>query len=233
MENLRFRGRLMVFEQTLGREPCWIYPGKPQSNGYCTVYVRYDDGSQHHILAHKLAYLFLRGSYPETSEIDGRVYQTELDHLCRTPRCCNPWHLEPVPQIENWRRGNSLSAQRARQTHCKNGHPLSGDNLIVGTNSKNGRPYRKCRVCNNAWYRTRRITHPDEARVRDRGRKRRWDTRRNHPRIPPIACPQGHPYSGDNLFFVVDKYGRHRRCRICERKKCRDRYHRKMLPHTT
>jgi hypothetical protein len=31
---------------------------------------------------------------------------------------------------------------------CKRGHPLSGDNLIVGTNS-NGNPYRLCRTCRN------------------------------------------------------------------------------------
>ena len=29
----------------------------------------------------------------------------ELDHLCRTPPCVNPDHLEPVPHAENCRRG--------------------------------------------------------------------------------------------------------------------------------
>ncbi len=39
-----------------------------------------------------------------------------------------------------------------------------------------------------------------------------WHASKSH-------CPQGHPYSGDNLFFVTDAKGRHsRRCRTCQRK---------------
>lgn len=70
--------------------------------------------------AHRVSYELCKGVIP-----DG----LQIDHLCRNPSCVNPDHLEAVTQKENILRGVGLSAQRARQTHCKNGHPLSGDNL--------------------------------------------------------------------------------------------------------
>lgn len=33
--------------------------------------------------------------------------ELELDHLCRTPRCVNPWHLEAVTHAVNVRRGTA------------------------------------------------------------------------------------------------------------------------------
>jgi hypothetical protein len=66
-----------------------------------------------------------------------------LDHLCRNKACVNPAHLEPVTNRENVLRGVGLSAENARKTHCKRGHPLSGDNVVV---SKGGRK-RRCVAC--------------------------------------------------------------------------------------
>jgi hypothetical protein len=53
-----------------------------------------------------------------------------LDHLCRTPSCCNPNHLEAVSQKTNVLRGIGIMANKSRQTHCKRGHELAGDNLL-------------------------------------------------------------------------------------------------------
>lgn len=58
-----------------------------------------------------------------------------LDHLCRTPPCVNPWHLDPVPQIENIRRHFRL------QTHCKHGHEFTPENTYMS------RGRRSCRAC--------------------------------------------------------------------------------------
>lgn len=58
-----------------------------------------------------------------------------LDHLCGVPHCVNPDHLQPVTPEENRRR------QHERQTHCHNGHPLSGENLAL---------VRICRTCRSA-----------------------------------------------------------------------------------
>ena len=72
----------------------------------------------------------------------------QIDHLCRVRSCANVDHLELVTPRENILRGESLSAQRARQTHCKQGHALSGDNLCKPRPS---RPtYRRCRTCHLA-----------------------------------------------------------------------------------
>lgn len=65
-----------------------------------------------------------------------------IDHLCRNRKCVNPDHLEQVSNQENLRRGESPSAENSRKTHCKNGHPLSGENLFVARNSS-----RQCRIC--------------------------------------------------------------------------------------
>lgn len=52
---------------------------------------------------HRVAYLLAVGPIP-----DGLA----IDHLCGTPPCCNPAHLEAVTQAENNRR--AFARQRAR-----------------------------------------------------------------------------------------------------------------------
>jgi len=74
-----------------------------------------------------------------------------LDHLCRVTNCCNPAHLEPVTPAINVERGVGPTATRGRQTHCTNGHPLSGSNLYVTS-----RGYRECRTCSTQRARARR-----------------------------------------------------------------------------
>lgn len=66
----------------------------------------------------------------------------DLDHLCRNRACVNPEHLDPVTETVNIRRGISPAAENARKTHCKWGHPLSGENLYM---TPEGR--RQCRIC--------------------------------------------------------------------------------------
>jgi hypothetical protein len=77
-----------------------------------------------------------------------------LDHLCRNHACVNPNHLEPVTQRINLLRGNSIQAQNARKTHCKNGHEFSKENTYRLT--KGGRV---CRTCSLAKYHNRKKQH--------------------------------------------------------------------------
>jgi hypothetical protein len=83
--------------------------------------------------AHRASWILFKGMIPEDKQID---------HLCRNRRCVNPDHLEVVEQKENILRGESLSAKRARQTHCVHGHELSGPNLYIRHGG--GRRCRKC-----------------------------------------------------------------------------------------
>ena len=77
---------------------------------------------------HRLGWKLLRGPIP-----DGM----ELHHRCGVYACWNPDHLKPVTHAEN--------QSHMRKTHCKHGHPLSGDNLRISPNG-----VRACRACNAA-----------------------------------------------------------------------------------
>lgn len=88
--------------------------------------------------AHRFSYEFANGPVP-----DG----LQLDHLCRNRLCVNPGHIEPVTQRVNMLRGISPAAENARKTHCMNGHPLIGTNLVLRKSGSRG-----CRHCiNERW----------------------------------------------------------------------------------
>ncbi len=78
---------------------CWLFSGSKHKDGYGLVKV---DGRTRK--AHRVMYEDLVGPVPPG---------VELDHLCRTPACINPAHLEPVSHLENVRRGaqTKLTAQ--------------------------------------------------------------------------------------------------------------------------
>lgn len=103
---------------------CWLWQ-RQLTRGYGRIWI---DGEN--IGVHVYFYRCLAGDIPE-----GLV----LDHLCRVRNCVNPEHLEPVPNGENVLRGEGLSAQNARKTHCNHGHEFSPANT--------GRDKRGDRVC--------------------------------------------------------------------------------------
>lgn len=111
---------------------CWLWTGTTVVGGYGRFTIK-----QKKYLAHRVAFVYLRSPI-----LDG----LQLDHLCRTPICVNPLHMEPVSARTNTLRSSSFSANNARRTHCKRGHELSGENLIVFERSP-GHFMRKCRTC--------------------------------------------------------------------------------------
>jgi hypothetical protein len=129
-------------------DSCWVWIGGASKRGYGGFQPNPERGV---VPAHRFSYELLIGSIPEG---------LELDHLCRNPRCVNPAHLEPVTHSENIQRGESISVLNARKTHCPQGHPYSGENLVV---RKGG--YRNCRACTARWNRERYLRRKQERKA--------------------------------------------------------------------
>lgn len=110
---------------------CWIWRGHTDNLGYGVFWV----GSKL-LKAHRFSYQHYVGSIPEGKE---------LDHLCRNRACVNPTHLEPVSHKENCLRGTGGWNMKIK-THCPQGHPLEGKNLVKYY-LKLGK--RRCRTCQN------------------------------------------------------------------------------------
>ena len=112
-----------------GPDECWPWTGAHVPRGYGFLTVSVGDGRVT-IYAHRLAYEMFVGPIGEGLTID---------HLCRNPACVNPAHLEPVTMRENLMRGDTLTAQKAAQTHCVHGHEFTPENTYVKANG--------CRLC--------------------------------------------------------------------------------------
>lgn len=103
-----------------GPDGCWIWTASTV-NGYG----QFGSGGRT-VRAHRFAYELLIGPIP-----DGM----HLDHLCQTPPCVNPAHLEPVlPAINAKRVGMRITA-------CPQGHEYTPENTAF----HNGARY--CRQC--------------------------------------------------------------------------------------
>lgn len=131
--------RFEKFARVDGETGCWLWTGAKTTGGYGTI----NEGGRkgRPLLAHRVAHELFRGPI-----LDG----LQIDHLCKVRHCVNPDHLEAVTCAENIRRSGVAKAARARhraKTHCKNGHPLSGENLDP-YQLKIG--YRQCVICNRA-----------------------------------------------------------------------------------
>ncbi|MGL4255763.1 MAG: HNH endonuclease signature motif containing protein [Microbacterium sp.] len=112
--------------------PCWIWLGHIDSKGYGRI-TTWRNGT---IFAHRLAYELVNGPIPEGLQID---------HLCRIPACVNPDHLEPVTGRENTLRGVGPTAENARKTSCKRGHPFDAENTCIRSDGR-----RVCIACRRA-----------------------------------------------------------------------------------
>lgn len=120
---------------------CWEWTGTVV-NGYGQI--RRGGKDLPKAKTHRVSYELAYGPIP-----DGLT----IDHLCRNQICVNPAHLEAVDIRENILRGNGPTARQARQTHCKHGHPLSGDNVAIRNRPGGGR---RCRTCQRELMRRRR-----------------------------------------------------------------------------
>lgn len=97
-------------------ETCWNWLGSKFSN---KKYGQFKSRRQNkNWRAHRFSYEIIKGPIPKG---------LTLDHLCMNPICVNPAHLEPVTQLENYKR-------YPKQKVCSRGH-----DRIPGT--------RRCAIC--------------------------------------------------------------------------------------
>lgn len=123
----------VLLEQiTINSTGCWVRTqGLNRVTGYTTIHVKVE-GAWQKMYAHRLAYIHFKGPIP-----DGLT----IDHLCRTPACINPDHLEAVSQRVNILRGGGPAAINAAKMLCKEGHELTQ----VGPRK------RACKTCRAAY----------------------------------------------------------------------------------
>ncbi len=131
---------------------CWLWRSTKDHRGYGQFY---HQGWVHR--AHRFSFVLTGNHIP-----DGLV----IDHLCRTPLCVNPDHLEAVTSHENLLRGTALI------TSCPKGHPYDEANTY---RDKNG--HRTCRACH-------RIHEANRVRGGYRPHVLLTHCLRGHPRTP-------------------------------------------------
>lgn len=103
--------------------PCWLWTSAIQASGHATFGL----ARGRNVRAYRWAYEYMVALIPNG---------LTLDHLCRTPACVNPYHLDPVPLAVN-------IARIPTTTHCPAGHEYTSGNTYLPPSGAG----KKCREC--------------------------------------------------------------------------------------
>lgn len=132
IESVKLRmDKLVMPEPNTG---CHLWMGMIFNGGYGRMWIK-----DKQFMVHRVAYFLNYGSIPE---------KLVIDHLCNTPSCVNPQHLEAKTQKENGLRAQtSLTTQNYQKTHCKRGHEFTIENTRITSDG------RSCRTCEKEYKR--------------------------------------------------------------------------------
>lgn len=123
-----------IFKRSKKMGSCWEWQGRRHPQGYGIV--SHKDIQQG---AHRVVWKLLNGDITSDQHVC---------HKCDNPPCVNPEHLFLGNHQMNMQdMAKKKRHNMARMTHCKLGHPLSGENLKM----RGGK--RRCRICFNVWRR--------------------------------------------------------------------------------
>jgi hypothetical protein len=128
-----------------GPDDCWLWLGARTSAGYGHLRIP-GDRAAGTFLAHRVAHELEIGPIGR-----GLV----VDHLCETPLCVNPAHLEAVCDAVN------VTRVTGKRTECLHGHPLDG--LRRQGDGHGGVAMRRyCKTCLRLRSRARRRARAEE-----------------------------------------------------------------------
>jgi hypothetical protein len=124
---MRKADEMSLWSKIVVVESCWIWTGAMNGHGYGQVNIAGKSNA-----AHRAFYEFCRGPIPAG---------LHLDHLCRTPACVNPDHLEPVTPLVNFQRSNAPGRVVQLSGVCRRGHRYTQEN--TGSNRRGN----YCKAC--------------------------------------------------------------------------------------
>lgn len=131
---------------------CWFWDGSLTVEGGYGQFGIKRDGKWRTVRAHVYSYEAFVGLKPQG---ETRIV---VMHKCDVPSCVNPRHLTVGTDVDNMQdaisKGRMIPGIANRSlTHCKNGHPFAGTNVVQRGNR------RHCKTCNRrrtAEYRARK-----------------------------------------------------------------------------